>query len=138
MGPYTLTDQLTGLGLFLSYFLLASVLTAAYLRIYTWMTPHNELKLIRSGVTAASVALGGSLIGFCLALASAITNSVGLIDYVIWGVVALIIQVGVYKGLHLAIADVGKRLEAGDMAAGILVASASIAAGVLNAACMTY
>jgi putative membrane protein len=130
--------QLTGIGLFAAYFVLALVLTGIYLKVYTWITPHDELELIRKGVPAAALALGGSLIGFCIPLASAIENSVNLLDCLLWGFIALLVQIAVYKITNMVLKDVAKKVEEGHMASGISLATFSIAAGILNAACMTY
>ena len=56
---------------FLSYMVTAVVLTALYMVIYMWVTPHPEIKLIRENNIAAAFAIVGSLIGFCMPLASA-------------------------------------------------------------------
>ena len=84
---------LVGVPLFLIYFLTALVLTLVYLLIYTKITPHNEIALIKDNKPAAAIAMAGSLLGFVIPLASAIANSQNLIDMSLWGGVALIIQV---------------------------------------------
>ena len=74
----------------------AIALTLFYVVIYMWVTPHPEIKLIRENNMAASLAFAGSLIGFCVPLASAITNSVSLVDVAVWGVVALLVQIAIF------------------------------------------
>ena len=41
-------QSLGGLPAFCVYFIVASVLVAAYLYIYTWITPHDEFELVRA------------------------------------------------------------------------------------------
>ena len=65
---------------FLAHMATALGLTLFYVVIYMWVTPHAEIKLIRENNMAASLAFAGSLIGFCMPLAIAITNLVSLID----------------------------------------------------------
>jgi putative membrane protein len=77
---------------FLSYIATAIALTFVYVIVYMWVTPHDEIKLIRENNAAASVAFSGSLFGFCLPLASTIAHSVSLVDCAIWGAIALVIQ----------------------------------------------
>ena len=72
--------SLTELPWFLAYMATAVVLTLIYLVIYMWVTPHQEIKLIRENNLAAALAFAGSLICFCLPLASAIAQSVALVD----------------------------------------------------------
>ena len=69
---------------FLTYMVTAIVLTLFYIVIYIWVTPHPEIKLIRENNMAAALAFSGSLMGFCVPLASAIANSVSIIDCAIW------------------------------------------------------
>ena len=53
---------------FLAYFGTSLALILAYLVVYMWVTPHNELALIKDNNTAASAAAIGSLVGFTLPL----------------------------------------------------------------------
>ena len=122
---------------FLSYMGTALVLTALYMVIYMWVTPHQEIKLIRENNIAAAFALVGSLIGFCMPLASAIANSISLVDCALWGLVALIVQIAIFYLVGLPIPKISERIERGDIAAGVWLGSASFAGGLLNAASMT-
>lgn len=112
-------------------------LTLVYVVIYMWVTPHPEIKLIRENNLAASLAFGGSLIGFCLPLASAIANSVALVDCVAWGLIALIIQIVIFFLVRMPVPKISERIENGEMASGLWLGSASLAGGILNAASMT-
>ena len=132
-----IADYLGGLPAFLAFFGTAAVLTILFVLIYTRITRHNELALIKQNVSAAAIAFAGSLIGFALPLASAIDNSADLLDMILWGFVALIVQLVAYVVVRLFMPRVSERIEAGEMAAGIWLAGASIAAGILNAASMT-
>ena len=60
---------LTNLSEFLIFFLVASALALFFVFVYTRVTRHNELALIKKNSTAAAVAFSGSLIGFALPLA---------------------------------------------------------------------
>ena len=130
----TFTQELSS---FLSYMVTALVLTALYIVIYMWVTPHPEIKLIRENNIAAAFALVGSLIGFCMPLASAITNSNSLADCALWGLIALIVQIAIFYLVGLPIPKISERIEQGEMAAGVWLGSASLAGGLLNAASMT-
>jgi putative membrane protein len=130
--------SISGLGAFLAYFATAAVLVAIYLVIYLLATAHDELALIRRGVTAAAIALGGSLIAFTLPLALAIYNAQGLLDCAVWGLVALIVQMGVYWAVRATLPEMSRQIEAGESAPAVFLAAASLAAGVINAAAMTY
>lgn len=133
-----ITDYLAGLPLFLAYFAIALVLTGLYTIIYTLITPHNEIALIKENKPAAAVAFGGSLIGFVLPLTSVIENSVDIADMGLWGGVALIVQIVTFFGFRLLMPKISERIINNEMAAGIWLGAVSIAAGLLNAACLTY
>lgn len=128
---------LASLSEFLIFFVVAAGLTFVFVFIYTHITRHNELTLIKKNSKAAAVAFSGSLIGFALPLASTMINSVTVIEMVIWGVVALIVQVLVYLLVRLPMPRISERIEADEVAAGILLGSISLVAGILNAASMT-
>ncbi|ACL60409.1 DUF350 domain-containing protein [Methylobacterium nodulans] len=130
--------SISGLGAFLAYGATAAILVAAYLIIYMLATAHDELALIRRGVTAAAIALGGSLLAFTLPLAVAIHNAQGLLDCAIWGLVALVVQMGVYWAVRAALPNLSGQIAAGETAPAVFLAAASLAAGVVNAAAMTY
>ena len=60
----TALSSLSGLPAFLIYFVLAIALLFMFTLMYTWITPHNELELIRANNAAAAIAFGGALVGF--------------------------------------------------------------------------
>jgi len=134
----TVVTSVEGLPLFLAYLGTAVVLTLIYVVIYMWVTPHEEIKLIRENNPAAAVAFAGSLIGFSLPLANTIAGSVSLIDCAIWGVIAIVVQIAIYYIARIPMPKISERIEKGEMASGVWLGGASLAGGLLNAACMTY
>ncbi len=132
-----LGTSLDGLPWFLAYLATAVVLTLIYVVIYIWVTPHPEIKLIRENNLAASLAFAGSLVGFSLPLASAIANSVALVDCVGWGLIAIVVQIAVFFLVRLPIPRISERIENGETASGLWLGAASLTGGLLNAASMT-
>ena len=133
----TVGALLEGLPWFLAYMGTAVALTLVYVVIYMWVTPHDEIKLIRENNLAASLAFAGSLIGFCLPLASSIANSVALVDCAVWGLIAIIVQIVIFFLVRLPVPKISERIEKGETASGLWLGSASLAGGILNAASMT-
>jgi putative membrane protein len=129
--------SLAGLPAFLVYFCVAAAVVAAYFFIYTRITPHDEFALIRANVPAASVALGLSLLGFTLPVASANAHAANIVDCAIWSVIALIVQVAVYFVAQIPDPDLSKRIAAGELASAIWLGLVSVTAGLLSAASMT-
>lgn len=131
--------SLHGLPAFLLYLGTSIGLCALFLLIYTWITPNREFQLIfRDNNSTAAIAVGSSLLGFVLPLASAIHNSAHIVDCVIWGIIALLTQLVAYFLAYIAHPDLGGAIRDDVKAAGIWVGSVSIAVGILSAASMTY
>ena len=130
-------DNLADLQDFLAFFVVAVILTIIFVGVYSTVTRHNEIKLIKEKSTAAAIAFSGSLIGFAMPLASAMMNSVTILEMVVWGVVALIVQIVVYLLVRLPMPRISERITANEVAAGIWLGATSLVAGILNAASMT-
>jgi len=140
-GPSMLDTALTslaGLPAFAAYFALAVILLLLFIRIYSWVTPHDEFGLIRANNAAAAIAFGGALLGFAWPLASAITHSMSLLDCAIWGAVALVVQLIAFFFSCIALKPLPQRIRDGELSAGLFSACCSVAIGMLNAAAMTY
>lgn len=127
-----------GLPAFLSYFGVGLLAYGVFAVIYTFLTPHKEVQLIRSGNLAAVTAFLGALLGFSLPLASAAANSVSLIDYAIWAAIGIVAQVLAFYIANLTMRDLHEKITANEIAAGLWGGGIALAIGILNAACMTY
>ena len=128
--------SLAGLPAFLEYFFGAVALVLIFAFVYSRVTPHNELPLIRKGNVAAAIGFGGALIGYCLPLASAISHSVSFSDMLAWGGVALVVQLGVLGVARLSVRHLFDDIKKGRAAAAVLLAAISLSAGLINAASM--
>ena len=132
-----LIENLAQLPDFLAFFGVGVVMVIVFVVIYSWTTQHNEIELIRKDSMAATVAFSGAIIGFALPLASAMIASVNIFELIIWGVVALIVQIVVYLLVRLPMPRISERITADKTAAGVWLGSASLVGGILNAAAMT-
>jgi len=133
-----ITSSLSGLPLFLIFAGSSIVALSAFIFLYTLITPHHELTLVRQGNLSASVSFGGAVVGFVIPLSQAIAQSVNIIDMAIWAVIALAVQLMVFALASLLLKGASKKIEAGDLAAGAFLGLMAVAGGILNAACMTY
>lgn len=129
---------LATLPLFLAYFALASLLMIAFVLIYTKITPYDEFALIKQGLIAPAVSLSGAILGFVIALASVIKNSVGLLDMVAWGVVAMVVQLLAFAVVRLGFRGLTDGITQNNTAKALILGVVSVAFGMLNAGCMTY
>lgn len=123
---------------FSAYFFLGVAMVVVFLFIYTKVTPHDEWQLIKDDNAAAALALSGTLLGFVIPLSSAEVNSVGLLDYFIWGGVAFVVQLLIYAGVRLYMPTLGEKIANNSIGAGAFMGVFALAGGILNAACMTW
>ncbi|MEB6337173.1 DUF350 domain-containing protein [Serratia rhizosphaerae] len=131
-------DIISALAAFSAYFFSGFAMVLVFLFIYTRITAHDEWALIKQNNQSAAFGFVGACLGYVIPLASAAINSVSLLDYVIWGAVALVVQLLLFAAVKVYMPRISDKIEANHLAAGIFLGGVSISGGVLNAACMTY
>jgi putative membrane protein len=131
-------QSLAGLPAFLLYFCISTVAVIAFLWIYTRITAHDEFALLNKNVPGAAVSLGLSTLGFALPVASAVAHASDVLDCVIWSIIALCVQVIAYYVARIPVPNLSQRIAAGDLAPAIWLGLASVTAGLLSAASMTW
>jgi putative membrane protein len=129
--------SLAGLGSFAGYFATAVVLLIIFVQIYSRVTPYREFRLIGGGNSAAACSMGGAILGFAVPLASVIAHSAGLLDMVIWGIIALFIQLGTFVVVRIIFPSIVSDIPHNQLSKGIFLGIISLGVGILNAACMT-
>ena len=122
---------------YLIHLLLAAVLLAVFFKAYTWMTPFDEVRLIRLGNLAASLSLGGALIGFSITIGSALVHTADYREFSAWAFGAMVVQMLAYA-ITTRVLDMSKdQIEANNTAFGGLLGAISISIGVINGACIS-
>jgi putative membrane protein len=120
------------------YYLLHSATTLVMLAvgvgIYLLITPYKEVRLVRAGNTAAAISLAGAVVGLALPLAFSLAASINVFDIVIWGGVALIMQLLAFAIVWLVLRDLPRRITDGEVAAAVVLAAISLAVAMVNAA----
>jgi putative membrane protein len=117
--------------------ILASVLLIMFFKIYTWLTPFDEVLLIRQGNLAAMLSLGGALLGFSMTLASALFHTADYREFLAWAAGAMVVQVLAY-GVTSRLLHISKEhIESGNTAFGGLMGAISLSIGALNAGCIS-
>lgn len=123
---------------FLAYLGAAFVLLAAFVAIYLYVTPYDEIALIRNNNVAAAISLSGAVLGFAMPIANVIAHSDTLADLAVWGVIAGVVQLVAWMVARVALPQLKEDIAAGRVAPATFVATLSITVGLINAACMTY
>lgn len=135
-----LLNSIAGLQNFALYFAISIALFFVFKIVYSFVTPHDEWKLVKEDKsTAAAIGFGGAMIGFAIALSGAVTNSEFLLDYVIWGFIAIVAQLVAFALLRFTfMPKIAERIQNNEVSAGVMLGAMSVAVGLLNAACMSY
>ncbi|MCK9193776.1 MAG: DUF350 domain-containing protein [Nevskia sp.] len=131
-----MSEYLIHLQAFLQWLGLSLLLAGAFIALYVWITPPHELKLIRGGNVSAAVMVGGTVLGYVLPLASALVHGANLIDFLIWGVIAMLVQLALYLVMRLAYPKLTQDIVEDRVSVAILAAALALATGILNAASM--
>lgn len=132
-----LQAMINGLPIFMIHSATSFAILMVGIFIYMRITPHDELALIRGGNVAAALSLGGAVIGLALPLAFSLASSVSLWDLVLWGIVALLLQLVAFRLMDLFLKDLSTRIEAGEMASAVLLVAFKLATAAINAAAIT-
>jgi putative membrane protein len=123
---------------FLAYLGAAIALLVVFVAIYLYVTPYDEIALIRNNNTAAAISLSGAVLGFAMPIANVIAHSDTLIDLAVWGVIAGTVQLLAWGVARVALPQLQEDIAAGRAAPATFVAVLSLTVGLLNAACMSY
>lgn len=125
----------------LPYLVLHFAVTLAMLAIGAWLyeklTPIRELELIRAGNVAASVSYSAALLGMAIPLAFCMAASINVLDIVVWGVVAVGLQLLVVRLVEAILGGLWHRIEANEVGPAILVAAVKLSVAAVNAAAVS-
>ena len=136
MGDFALIfgGLVNGLPFLISHFVTSVIVFLIGVIIYLFITPMKEIALIRKKNTAAAISFSGALIGLALPLASSLSVSGSIYEIIVWGLVAIVIQLFCFKAVDILINDLPKRIENGELSSSILLFSIKISVALLNSA----
>lgn len=112
-------------------------LLAGAAALYTRITPHDEINLIRHGNVAAAISYSGAVLGLAIPLAFCMASSVSVWDILIWGAVTLLLQLLALRVIEAVLQGMSHRIEAGEIGPAILLFSVKLAVAAINAAAVT-
>ncbi|TWI62900.1 putative membrane protein [Pseudoduganella lurida] len=122
---------------YLIHLAIAAALLAVFFKAYTWMTPYDEVLLIRQGNHAAALSLGGALLGFSLTIASGLLHTANYQEFFAWAFGAMVVQALAYAVATRALNMAKDQIESGNSAFGALLGTISLSIGGINAACIS-
>lgn len=125
-----------GLPLLLLQFALTLGLLALGAAIYQAITPFHEADLVREGNVAAGLTLAGTLVGLAIPLAATLATSRVTLDIALWGAVAVALQLLAFLAASLLFRGLRGKIEAGNVAAALVLAGVQLAVALVNAGAM--
>ena len=125
-----------GLPVLASQFAATLALLGLGMACYITLTPFNEWRLVQEGNVAAGIVVAGTLVALALPLAATLATSVLVLDIVLWGLVALVIQLATFFVAATLLRGLRAMIEAGNAAAALVLIGIQIAVALLNAGAM--
>ena len=121
---------------FLVSMLIAVLLLGVSSVIYVLLTPMKELELLQQGNASAGLALAGVILGLAIPIASSLAFSVSVFDQLIWGVVALLVQLLAFRGVDFLLKDLPRRIENDEAGAAIVLIAVKISLALIVGAAL--
>jgi len=76
----------------------------------------------------------GAIVGLAIPIASCLASSISLFDLILWGVVALILQLLTYRIIDMILRDIPGRIQNDEAGAAIVLIASKLAVAMLLAA----
>ena len=127
----------TGLPFLILHFFVTLAMLACGVVLYTLTPPHKDFALVKEGNLAASISLSGAILGLAIPLGFCMASSVNVAEIIIWGILAVAIQIVVFRLCDLLLKDLSTRIEEGELAPSILLAGIKLSVAAINAAAIS-
>ena len=104
--------------------------------VHVLLTPMKEMKLIRAGNVSAGISVSAVIVGLGLPMSACLATATSIYDILIWGVVAILLQLRAFRVADLILRDLPKRIERDEIGAALVLAAVKIAAAMVMAAAL--
>ncbi|MCW9033356.1 MAG: DUF350 domain-containing protein [Rhodospirillales bacterium] len=125
---------ISGAPYMLLHFSVTVAMLVVGLAIYIAITPYHEIKLIKSGNTSAAISFGAIVLGLGMTLAASMIGSVNVFDIIIYGFVAILIQLVTYRITDMLLRKLPERIENDEIPAAVTLGSLKLAVAFINSA----
>ncbi len=112
------------------------LLLGAGVGCYMALTPFHEMRLVRAGNAAGGVVLMGAVVALAIPLAATLATSLVTLDILLWGLVAVVLQLLAFLLTAALFRGLRDMIEAGNVAAACVIAGVQIAVALINAGAM--
>jgi putative membrane protein len=96
----------------------------------------KELKLIREGNISAGISLSAVIVGLAVPMSACLVTALSVYDILIWGVVAILLQLLAFRAADLILRDLPRRIERDEIGAALVLAGVKIAAAIVMASAL--
>jgi putative membrane protein len=83
------------MGLYFGYFTISLGLLFSFVKTYLYITPYNEVELIKKGNIGLALILSGILLGYTISLAFSLFYSETIIGFIFYGLLSAIFQLSI-------------------------------------------
>lgn len=104
--------------------------------VHVLLTPMKEMKLIRQGNVSAGISVAAVIVGLAIPMSACLETAASVYDILIWGVVAILLQLLAFRVADLVLHDLPKRIERDETGAALVLAGVKIAAAMVMAAAL--
>lgn len=104
--------------------------------VHVLLTPMKELKLIREGNISAGISLSAVIVGLAVPMSACLVTALSVYDILIWGVVAILLQLLAFRAADLILRDLPRRIERDEIGAALVLAAVKIAAAIVMASAL--
>ncbi|MEL6662283.1 MAG: DUF350 domain-containing protein [Pseudomonadota bacterium] len=101
--------------------------------IYIKLTPWRELALVKDKNGAAGLALAGAVVGLAIPISACLANALSWVGFLIWGTVAVLLQLLAFRVTDLLLRDLPRRIEEDEAGAAIVLIGTKIASALILA-----
>lgn len=126
----------TGLPVLLLHFVTTLALLGLGIVCYMAITPFHEPTLMAKGNVAAGIVMAGTVVALAIPLAATLATSIVVLDIVLWGLVALFLQIVTFAIASMVVRRLRAMIESGNIAAALMLVGIQIAVALLNAGAM--
>ena len=123
-----------GLPFLISHFVTAILIFILGLWVYIWVTPMDEFALIKEGNIAASLSFFGACVGIAIPLAVCLSSSINIVDILVWGSLAVVIQLICFKAVDIFFKNLSSRIAKGEIGISIILVGFKLSVAILNGA----
>ncbi len=129
-----ISELIRGLAFFIYNIFITLCFLFIGITIFIFFTTLKDFKLIKVGNISASISFSGALLGIGIPLASSLSVSNSILEIIIWGLTAIVLQLLCFKVTDTFLKDLSKRIEDDQLATSILLFSIKISVSLINSA----